>query len=93
MSGDTIWIVGALAIVPAIVFLVLYFVTGRRAVMAASITALAGAAAGAFLSSAGSAMATSVDPNEAMLRGAVIGLVGSAVIASVLALVLRLLRV
>jgi hypothetical protein len=66
---------------------------GRRAVLAAVVTALIGAAAGAFFASAGSAMATAVDPNEALVRGAGIGFLGSAGVAGVLAVVLKLLRV
>jgi hypothetical protein len=85
-------LVGTLLAVPAVVFLVLYFVLGRRAMAAGVVTAIAGAAAGAFFASAGSAMATSVDPNDAMLRGAAIGFVASGVVAVVIAFVLRLLR-
>lgn len=92
MSAQTLLVAAALLAVPAVVFLVLYFVLGRRALVAGIVTAIAGAIAGAFLASAGSAMATSVDPNEAMLRGATIGLAGSAIAAAVVALVLRLLR-
>lgn len=36
-------------------------------------TVMGGSAAGAFLASAASAMATAVDPNDAMRRGAMIG--------------------
>jgi len=86
-------VIGALLAVPAVVFLILYFVLGRRAVAAGVITTLASAAAGAFFASAGSAMATSVDPNEAMMRGAAIGAAGSALVAVVLGFVLRLLRI
>lgn len=93
MTGDMLPIIAALAAVPVIAFLILYFALGRRAVLAAVVTALIGAAAGAFFASAGSAMATAVDPNEALLRGAGIGFIGSAGVAGVLAFVLRLLRV
>lgn len=85
MNADALPVIGALAAMPAIVFFVLYFLTGRRIVIAGAVTALAGAAAGAFLASVGSAMATSVNPNEALWRGAVIGLAGSAAVAAVLA--------
>jgi hypothetical protein len=93
MSGDMLPVIAALLAVPAVVFLILYFALGRRAVVAAVVTALIGAAAGAFFASAGSAMATAVDPNEALVRGAGIGFVGSAGVAGVLAFVLKLLRV
>lgn len=89
MSADLLPVLGALATVPAIAFLALYFLTGRRAVVAAVATALAGSVAGAFLASAGSAMATSVDPHEAQLRGAAIGFAGSAAVAAGLAVGLR----
>jgi hypothetical protein len=93
MSGDMLPVIAALLAVPAVVFLILYFALGRRAVVAAVVTALIGAAAGAFFASAGSAMATAVDPNEALVRGAGIGFVGSAGVAGVLAFVLKLLGV
>jgi hypothetical protein len=38
-------------------------------------------------------MASAVDPNEALLRGAGIGFVGSAGVAGLLAFVLKLLRI
>jgi hypothetical protein len=86
-------IIAALSVVPAVTFLIFYFALGRRIVLAVVATALIGAAAGAFFASAGSAMATSVDPNDALLRGAGIGFIGSAGVAGVLAFVLKLLRV
>jgi hypothetical protein len=92
VSGE-IGLVAALLAVPAIVFLMLYFVLGRRAVVAGIVTAALGAAAGAFLASAGSAMATSVNPNDAMLQGAAIGFGGSAAVAMAVGVLLRVLRV
>lgn len=92
MSAELPSLIGLLLGAPALVFIVLYFVFARRALVAGAATALLSAAAGAFLAAAGSAMATSVDPNEAMLRGAVIGLVGGAFVSIVLALLLTLLR-
>lgn len=86
-------VIAALLAVPAVAFLILYFAFGRRAVLAAVVTALIGAAAGAFFASAGSAMASAVDPNESLVRGAGIGFLGSAGVAGVLAFVLKLLRV
>jgi hypothetical protein len=86
-------VIAALLVVPAVAFLILYFALGRRAVLAAVLTALIGAAAGAFFASAGSAMATSVDPNDALVRGAGIGFLGSAGVAGVFAFVMKLLRV
>ena len=85
-------VVAAMLAAPAIVFLVLYFILGRRTVVAGVVTAVLGTLAGAFLASAGSAMATSVDPSEAILRGAAIGFAGSAAAAAVVALLLRILR-
>lgn len=92
MSGE-IGLVAALLAVPAIVFLVLYFVLRRRAVVAGVATAVLGAAAGAFLASAGSAMATSVNANHAMMQGAAIGFGGSAVVATAVGVLLKVLRV
>lgn len=86
-------VVAALLAAPAVVFLILYFALGRRVLLAVAVTAVIGAAAGAFFASAGSAMASAVDPNEALLRGAGIGFVGSAGVAGVLAFALRLRRV
>jgi hypothetical protein len=85
-------VVGALLAVPAVLFLVLYFAFGRRAMAASVVVALVGASAGAFFASAGSAMATSVDPNEAMLRGAGVGFAASTVVAVIITLGLRALR-
>jgi hypothetical protein len=90
LNAETLPIIAALLAVPAAVFLLLYFLTGRRAVLAGIVTALAGAAAGAFLASAGSAMATAVDPNAAMLRGGLVGFAGSAAVALVVGLLMRL---
>jgi hypothetical protein len=92
MSGDMLPIIAALLAVPAVVFLVLYFVLGRRVLLAVVVTAVIGAAAGAFFASAGSAMATAVDPNDALVRGAGIGFIGSVGVAGLLAFVLKLLR-
>jgi hypothetical protein len=93
MSGGTLPIIAALLAVPAIAFLILYLALGRRVLLAVAMTAVIGAAAGAFFASAGSAMASAVDPNEALLRGAGIGFIGSAGVAGLLAFVLKLLRV
>jgi hypothetical protein len=93
MSGGMVPIILGLLAVPAVVFLILYFVSGRRVLIAVIGTAVIGAAAGAFFASAGSAMATAVDPNEALLQGAGIGFLGSAGVAGVLTFVLKLLRV
>jgi hypothetical protein len=91
VSGE-FGLIGALLAMPAVVFLVLYFVLRRRAVVAGVVTAVLGAAAGAFLASAGSAMATSVNPNDAMLQGAAIGFAGSAVVAVAIGVLLRVMR-
>lgn len=93
MSAGTLPLIGTMLAVPAVAFLVLYFVLRRRSAVAGAITAIAGAAAGAFLASAGSAMATSTDPQAAMLQGAAIGFAGSTAVAVVLGLLLRLLRI
>ena len=93
LTAEALPLIAALLAVPAVLFLALYFVTGRRALVAGVATALAGGAAGAFLASAGSAMATAVNPNIAMLRGGLIGLAGSAVVALVVGLILRLVGV
>lgn len=93
MSAEVLPLIGALLAVPALMFLILFFALGRRLAIAGVVTAITGGVAGAFLASAGSAMATSVDPNEAMLRGAVIGFAGSATVAIALGFVLRRLRV
>ena len=90
LTAETLPVIAALLAVPAGLFLGIYFVSGRRALIAGAATALAGGAAGAFLASAGSAMATAVNPNTAMLRGGFIGLAGSAAVALVLGLILRL---
>lgn len=78
-------------VAPAMLFLIIYFAIGRKAIIAACVTAVSGACAGAFLAAAGSAMATSVNPNDAMLRGAVIGFFACAGIAAVLAVVIKLI--
>lgn len=93
MSAGTLPLIGTMLAVPAVAFLVLYFVLRRRSAVAGAITAIAGAAAGAFLASAGSAMATSVDPAVAMLRGAAIGFAASAAVAILLGFLLRVLRI
>jgi hypothetical protein len=85
-------VVGALLAVPAIIFLVLYFALRRRVVLAGVATSVCGAALAAFLVSAGTAMASSVDPVAAALRGAAIGFAGSAAVSIVLGLVLRWMR-
>jgi hypothetical protein len=90
LNAETLPIVAALLAVPAAVFLLLYVLTGRRTILAGTVTVLAGAAAGAFLASAGSAMSTAVDPNAAMVRGGLIGFAGSAAVALVLGIVVRL---
>lgn len=90
MTGDMIVVV--LLAAPAILFAVLYFLLGRRVWTAGVVTALVGAACAAFLVSAGSAMSTAVDPNEALLRGAAMGFAGSAVAAAVVAGLFRVLR-
>lgn len=93
MNGEGMGLVALLLAAPALLFLALYFLLRRRALVAGIVTAIAGAAAGAFLASAGSAMATSVDPADAMMRGAAIGFAGSAAAAVFVALLLRLFRV
>lgn len=75
-----------------LVFLVLYFALRRRAASVIILTGILGGLAAAFLSSAGSAMATSVAPNDALLRGAGIGSAASTVIAAALAAALKHLR-
>jgi hypothetical protein len=92
MNAGVLPIVPVLLAVPAVIFLALYFLTGRRALVAGVATTLIGAAAGAFLASAGSAMATSVNPGAALLRGALIGFAGSAAVAAILTLAIRALR-
>jgi hypothetical protein len=83
---------GEVVAVPAILSFVPYFALGRRVVPAVIGTGVLGGTAAAFLASAGSAMATSVDPSEAMLRGAGIGFVAGATIAAVLNALLKALR-
>jgi hypothetical protein len=93
MSGQLIGLVAGLAAVPAIIFLVFYFAFGRRAVLASVVTTSLGTAGGAFLASAGSAMATSVNQNDALLQGAAIGFGGSAIVTLAVGLLLKLLHV
>jgi hypothetical protein len=91
-GGEAMQIFGRLLLIPAILFLMFYFIMGRRAIVAGLITIVVSAAGGAFLASAAYAMATSVDPNAAMLRGAAFGAAGGVVVAGVLAFVLKLMR-
>jgi len=77
---------------PAVAFLVFYFALRRRAVPAVVVTGILGGVVAAFLSSAGSAMATSVDPQDAMLRGAGLGFAASMAVAAALASALKYLR-
>lgn len=84
-----LWLVLAvLALVPLIGFVVTYRISGRRYLPSILVAAVIGAAIGAFLASAGSAMATSVNPTTAMLRGGGMGLLGGAVVGGMIALVM-----
>jgi hypothetical protein len=92
VNGGASWIVGALLAAPAVVFFALHLVLGGRMLVAGVATAVLGSAAAAFLAVVGSAMATAVDPDEAMLRDAAIGLAGSGGVAAVVGAVITLLR-
>lgn len=81
-----LWMVLAvLSVIPLLAFAITFRLMGRRyqpAVLAAAIT---GALLGAFLASAGSAMATSVDPTTALLRGGGLGLLGGSIVGGLAA--------
>lgn len=84
-----LWLVLAvLALVPLLGFVATYRLSGRRWLPAVIVAALIGAALGAFLASAGSAMATSVNPTTAMLRGGGMGLLGGVTVGGVAAAVM-----
>lgn len=86
------WLVLAvLALLPWAGYAAALRLTGGRIGVAIATAAAVGAALGAFLASAGSAMATSVDPDAAMLRGAGYGLAGGALVGA-LAAAMRLVR-
>ncbi len=85
-------LIGLLALAGAIVFLAGYAVSGRRLIASVVITGLAGAAAGAFVASAASALASGVDPHVAVLRGGGFGLLWGLGIGGLLAGGLALVR-
>ncbi len=68
------WIVfGVLGLVLLIAYAACRRLLGWRRLPALLVAGAMGAALGAFLASAGSAMATAVDPSDAVARGAALG--------------------
>jgi hypothetical protein len=85
-----LWLVfAAFALVPLLGFAAAFRLSGGRYVPAVLVAAAVGAGLGAFLASAGSAMASAVDPTTAMLQGGGIGLLGGAALGGIAATLTR----
>jgi hypothetical protein len=88
-----LWLVlSLLSLVPLVGFAITFRLSGGKLIPAVSAAGLVGALMGAFLASAGSAMATSVDPRTALFRGGGIGLFGGAALGGVAAALIVLKR-
>ena len=88
-----VWLLSVLILsVPAIVLMGLAFLLlGVRQWWGLMLAAIIGSMlAGMFIASAGSAMATAVDPDEALLRGALIGSGAGIVVGGLILLLARL---
>jgi hypothetical protein len=84
-------IVAVLALLPLAAFAIGLKLT-RRTLPAVLAAGLLGACMGAFFASAGSAMASAVEPRTALLRGGGIGLAGGIGVGVLAALVVTLWR-
>lgn len=88
-----VWVMlGLLSLVPLAGFGIVYRLLRGRLVPAVVAAGVVGAVVAAFLASAGSAMATAVDPSTALLRGLGIGFLGGTAIGGAAATVVAAWR-
>lgn len=85
-----LWLIfSVLALLPILGFVAAFKLSNGRYGFSVLIAAFVGGAVGAFLASAGSAMATVVSPSDALVRGGTIGFVAGGALGCLAAVYAR----